>query len=254
MNLRSLFPSLFSALFAVAMAVSAVFSSGCGGAGDTPAASIQGNGSETGADDGNDAPASVTEPVQLHAGSPSTMTPAPALRTPENPHPNVVVRTNHGDITLELDAVKAPATVENFLLNYVDSGFYNGTIFHYVDPGFMIAGGGFDEKFAAKETKSYLLNEANNGLKNVRGTIAMTRQPDAADTATSQFFINLADNSSLDHQDPNDPEKFGYCVFGKVIAGMDVVDAIAAVPVADQGDFPKTPVEAVVVLSIERQP
>ncbi len=143
-------------------------------------------------------------------------------------NPQVLLETNKGNITIELEADKAPVTVANFL-EYVKSGHYNGTIFHRVIRTFMAQGGGFDVARRQKPTRPPIRNEAANGLKNLRGTLAMARTSDV-DSATAQFFVNLVDNGFLDHTAPT-PEGFGYCVFGKVADGMDVVDAIAAVPV-----------------------
>lgn len=144
----------------------------------------------------------------------------------EKDNPVVVIDTNMGQITAELYADKAPITVKNFL-RYVDEGFYNGTVFHRVIPGFMIQGGGH-EKDTLKEKKTHetIKNESNNGLKNQRGTLAMARKPDP-DSASAQFFINLKDNPFLDREHAQDG--VGYAVFGKVIDGMDVVDKIAKV-------------------------
>ncbi len=159
--------------------------------------------------------------------------------------PKVLLKTSKGDITLELDPAKAPVTVQNFL-DYVNAKFYDGTIFHRVIKGFMIQGGGMTADLAEKQTKAPIKNEAANGLKNNRGTIAMARTMEV-NSATSQFFINLVDNAFLNHKD-NSPEGFGYCVFGKVVAGMDVVDAIGAVPTMTRrgmGDVPREPVTIV---------
>ena len=134
----------------------------------------------------------------------------------------VEFKTTMGNIVLELDAQAAPVTVKNFL-EYVDAGFYNGTIFHRVIPGFMIQGGGLTADMGKKQTRDPIINEANNGLSNTRGTIAMARQNDP-DSATCQFFINHVDNRPLDYVNTSRP---GYAVFGKVIEGMDTVDAIA---------------------------
>jgi cyclophilin family peptidyl-prolyl cis-trans isomerase len=142
-------------------------------------------------------------------------------------NPVVQFDTSLGSFTLELDAAKAPVTVENFL-QYVKSGFYNGTIFHRVIPRFMVQGGGFDMAMRQKQTKPTIRNEAGNGLKNLRGTVAMARTSDIH-SATAQFFVNVVDNAFLDHQSDR-PDEFGYCVFGKVTQGMDVVDKIVAVP------------------------
>ncbi|MCC1497902.1 peptidylprolyl isomerase [Alcanivorax sp. 1008] len=139
--------------------------------------------------------------------------------------PRVELDTSLGKIVLELDAEKAPNSVANFL-SYVDEGFYSGTVFHRVIPGFMIQGGGFDQQYQQKPTKAPLANEANNGLRNTRGTIAMARTLDPH-SATAQFFINTVDNRSLDHRGQT-PDGWGYAVFGKVVEGMDVVDRISS--------------------------
>lgn len=163
--------------------------------------------------------------------------------------PRVLLRTNMGDIVLELDAVRAPITVSNFLA-YVDSGHYNGTIFHRVIDGFMIQGGGFTRDMVQKPTRPPIRNEATNGLKNLRGTIAMARTPDIH-SATAQFFINVVDNPYLDHQS-EDPRGFGYCVFGRVVEGMDTVDRIKAVPTGSQGGHENVPLEPVEIIEAKR--
>jgi peptidyl-prolyl cis-trans isomerase A (cyclophilin A) len=157
--------------------------------------------------------------------------------------PQVELKTNTGTIVIELYPDRAPETVKNFQ-QYVESGHYNGTVFHRVIPGFMIQGGGFTADLGHKPTREPIKNEANNGLKNVVGTIAMarTREPHSA---TSQFFINVADNPALDFQDGN----FGYCVFGKVVSGMDVVQRIVAVPTTARGPHQNVPVKPVVIES-----
>lgn len=154
----------------------------------------------------------------------------------------VKLHTNHGVITLELDAEKAPVTVANFLA-YVEAGHYNNTIFHRVIDGFMIQGGGFEPGMNQKPTGEQIKNEADNGLKNERGTIAMARTQ-APHSATAQFFINVADNDFLNHTKP-DLQGWGYCVFGRVTEGMDVVDAIRKVKTGSSGfhqDVPKVDV------------
>lgn len=176
-----------------------------------------------------------------------------AAATQDSRYPEVVIHTSLGDIRVRLNAEKAPVTVDNFLANYVRRGFYDGTIFHYVDvEGKMMAAGGFTADYQAREPRAPIINEATNGLKNVRGAIAMARDHAYAQSATSQFFINLADNPDLDHRDTESSEDYGYCVFGEVVAGMEVVDAIARVQVHDQGDFVSTPVQPVVIESIEQ--
>ncbi len=165
--------------------------------------------------------------------------------------PTVVIETNRGDITLELYPEKAPQTVENFQ-SYVESGQYDGTIFHRVIQGFMIQGGGFTTDFSRKATGAPIQNEANNGLKNTRGTIAMARTMDPH-SATAQFFINTQDNASLDHRAENN-RGWGYCVFGKVTEGMDVVDSIEATPTGAAGPFRSdVPKDTVEILSIKRK-
>ncbi len=170
------------------------------------------------------------------------MTAEPALS-----EPTVVFSTTLGEITIELYPDKAPVTVENFLA-YVDAGFFDNTIFHRVIPGFVLQGGGFTEDMKQKTTRPPIKNEAENGLKNERSTLSMARTSDI-NSATSQFFINLKDNSSLDHG----TRDFGYAVFAKVTAGMDVVDKIAAVPTGNRGRFQDVPVKAVIIQSVRRK-
>ena len=156
----------------------------------------------------------------------------------------VRLTTNHGDIVLELDAQAAPQTAENFLI-YVKEGFYDGTIFHRVIQDFMIQGGGVTADLRKKRTREPIQNEADNGLRNVRGTVAMARTSDPH-SATSQFFINTVDNSYLDHQAKSE-KGWGYCVFGNVVEGMEVVEAIQSVPTTTKQGWRDVPVEAVVI-------
>jgi cyclophilin family peptidyl-prolyl cis-trans isomerase len=161
--------------------------------------------------------------------------------------PRVRLATSLGDIVLELNQTKAPKSVENFLI-YVNEGFYNGTIFHRVIDGFMIQGGGFTQDFQKKTTRAPIENEANNGLKNLMGTVAMARTNDPH-SATAQFFINVADNGFLDHRSPS-PRGWGYAVFGKVVEGMEVVDAIRRTATGSGGPFRKdVPRTAIVIQS-----
>jgi len=162
-----------------------------------------------------------------------------------SPNPKVRLETSKGAIVLELDAAKAPKTVENFLA-YVRAGHFNGTIFHRVIPGFMIQGGGFTAEMEQKPTNPPIKNEADNGLQNRRGTIAMARTPDP-DSASSQFFVNLADNAFLDFKSKT-PQGWGYTVFGKVVSGMDAVDAIAKVATKTAGSYQNVPVEPVKIV------
>jgi len=162
----------------------------------------------------------------------------------EKEAPMVKLVTSAGDITLELYPDKAPATVENFL-RYVDDGFFKGTIFHRVIRNFMIQGGGFGAGLSRKQTHAPIKNEAGNALKNDRGTIAMARTS-MPDSATAQFFINTVNNASLNFRDPS-PNGIGYCVFGRVVEGMDVVDAIQGVPTGNRAGMGDVPVEDVVI-------
>jgi peptidyl-prolyl cis-trans isomerase A (cyclophilin A) len=162
-------------------------------------------------------------------------------------NPVVVLETTHGDIEITLEAEKAPISTENFLA-YVDSGHYDGTVFHRVIPNFMIQGGGYDAGLSQKRTRAPIKNEADNGLKNVRGTVAMARTAEV-DSATSQFFINVVDNPFLDHG----VRDFGYAVFGRVTAGMDVVDRIAAVPTGVRSGMRDVPLEPVKINKARRK-
>jgi cyclophilin family peptidyl-prolyl cis-trans isomerase len=174
----------------------------------------------------------------------------PAAAQSDDKHPVVVIDTSMGEITVELDAEKAPITVENFL-KYVDEKFFDGLTFHRVMPGFMIQGGGFDEQLREKDGKrAPIRNESGNGLTNARGTIAMARTPDP-NSATCQFFVNLVDNFRLD-------QGAGYAVFGKVTGGMDVADRIATVRTttkrgADGRPMEAVPVEPVMIKSVRRK-
>ena len=156
----------------------------------------------------------------------------------------ITIKTNHGDISVELFEDKAPISCENFR-QYVTDGHYNGTVFHRVIPNFMIQGGGMDESMASKPTRDPIKNEADNGETNARGTLAMART-NVVDSATSQFFINLRDNDFLNHGGRD----FGYAVFGKVTDGMDIVDAIAAVPTGTRAGHQDVPVDAVTILEV----
>jgi cyclophilin family peptidyl-prolyl cis-trans isomerase len=185
------------------------------------------------------------------AGASLAQTATPPATTPEAapaaaaaPAPKVVLHTNMGDITLELYPDKAPKSVENFL-QYVKDKHYDGTIFHRVIDGFMVQGGGFNDKLQQKPTRAPVPNEADNGLSNRRGTVAMARTNDP-NSATAQFFINVVDNTRLDHVSKENGFTWGYAVFGKVVDGMDVVDRIKSVETSAAGPFqkdvPKTPV------------
>jgi peptidyl-prolyl cis-trans isomerase B (cyclophilin B) len=162
----------------------------------------------------------------------------------------VILHTNHGDITIELDAENAPATVENFL-QYVRDGHYDNTIFHRVINGFMIQGGGMEAGMRQKTTRAPIANEATNGLKNRKYTVAMARTAEPH-SASSQFFINVSDNDFLDHKAPS-AQGWGYCVFGKVIGGQDVVDKIAKVKTGSSGFHQDVPQDDVVITRAEER-
>ncbi|MEL4484375.1 peptidylprolyl isomerase [Shewanella algae] len=156
----------------------------------------------------------------------------------------ITLHTNHGDIKLALDSEKAPLTAANFI-KYAQEGFYDGTIFHRIIDGFMVQGGGFTEQMSQKPTNAPVRNEANNGLSNKTGTIAMARTSDPH-SATAQFFINVNDNTFLDFKNES-IQGWGYCVFGEVIEGMDVVNAIKGVSTGNHGMHQDVPLEAVII-------
>jgi cyclophilin family peptidyl-prolyl cis-trans isomerase len=171
------------------------------------------------------------------------------LASPAVAYKYVVIETNYGDITVELNDEKAPQSVANFL-TYVDTLHYADTIFHRVIKDFMIQGGNFTVDMAPKKNRAPIKNEAANGLRNLRGTIAMART-NVVDSATSQFFINLKDNGFLDHKNTS-PQGYGYAVFGKVVKGMEVVDKISSTQTHTFKSFRDVPVEPVVIRSINR--
>lgn len=175
---------------------------------------------------------------------PKTETAAATKPTTTASMPRVNLSTNMGDIVVELNPEKAPLSSANFI-EYVNSGHYNGTIFHRVIDNFMIQGGGFDQNMQQKPTRAPIQNEANNGLKNTRGTIAMART-NAPHSASSQFFINVSDNAFLNHTSPT-PQGWGYTVFGTVVSGMDVVDKIKAVQTTGIGGHQNVPTQPIVI-------
>ncbi|WP_049727007.1 peptidylprolyl isomerase [Wenzhouxiangella marina] len=164
-------------------------------------------------------------------------------------YPQVILHTNHGAITIELFEDAAPKSVENFL-QYARDGHYDGTLFHRVISNFMIQGGGFDTDFNQKATREPIDNEADNGLSNDRGTLAMARTNDPH-SATSQFFINVTDNAFLNHRSKHSGQTWGYAVFGRVVDGMDVVDAIRQVATGSRGMHQNVPVEDVIIERVE---
>ena len=164
--------------------------------------------------------------------------------------PRVVMETSKGAFVIELDPEAAPISTENFL-GYVEAGYYEGTIFHRVIDGFMIQGGGFTPDMVQKETRGTIQNEADNGIQNKRGTVAMARRPDPH-SATAQFFVNTVDNAFLDHRDKS-PQGWGYAVFGKVVDGMDVIDSIGKVETGRQGPMGDVPTEPIVIQKVYLQ-
>ncbi|HYW79517.1 MAG TPA: peptidylprolyl isomerase [Thermoguttaceae bacterium] len=206
---------------------------------DAPAASIGGPGSEQ-----LDSTPGVSPSMEAAAA-------AAAAAEAERLHPRVRIHTSMGPITVELDAERTPQTVDNFL-NYVQNGHYDQTIFHQVIKGdtSVIIGGAYTDELVEKEAGTGVYCEARRAQKNARATIAMARQPDAIDSATCHFFINLTDNEVLDYKDDT-PAGYGYCAFGRVIEGMEAADKIGAVEVHDQGEFEGLPVQTVRIESME---
>jgi len=198
-------------------------------------------------------PAAATSAVQ---SLPATeVTPAIATRREDAPQPVdplVVLHTTQGDITLKLFAAKAPRTVENFLRGYAERGFYDQTIFHHVEQGRMLIAGGYTSELARKPTRAPIYNESRNGLSNRRGTVAMIREPESPHSATSEFFVNLTDNPEFDFKSAEEDDVPGYCVFGEIVSGLDVVDRIARLPTAVNGEFPKLPSPTVSIVSVQR--
>ena len=171
----------------------------------------------------------------------------PTVSEATDDNPRVVMETSMGTMVIELYPDKAPITVKNFL-DYVDAGFYNGTIFHRVIPGFVLQGGGFDAEMGKKNNNAPIKNEADNGLRNLRATLSMARTSQI-NSATSQFFINLKNNSNLDHGERN----FGYAVFAKVVKGLSVIDKIAGVKTTTHGHYRDVPAEPVFITSAKRE-
>lgn len=176
-------------------------------------------------------------------------TPLRTVSAKDVPHA-VKLTTSLGDIVVELNHELAPLTVANFL-NYVAEGYYDGTIFHDIQDGFIAVGGGYTANLEEKSTNVPIRNEADNGLSNLRGTIAMARAPNIVDSSTSQFFFNLADNESLDHAG-REPAEYGYCVFGKVIDGMDIVASVAKKPTEARDGFEHLPLQTVLIKKATR--
>ena len=233
---------------AVVLVLGALFlAPGCGGGGSSAATTDNAYGTSTDTGTPPDTTATTTS-TGGESAAPSTPKGTSGM---SDGNPVVVLHTSKGDITIELDAAKAPLSTQNFL-DYAKSGYYDGTIFHRVIPGFMVQGGGFTADMQSKPGGNPpIKNEAGNGLKNLRGTVAMARTQ-VVDSASSQFFVNVVDNAFLDHKDET-TAGYGYAVFGKVTAGMDVVDAIVAVPTTTKGSYENVPVEAITIDSVTVQ-
>jgi len=226
----------------LALAMLAVVS-GCGqGSGESPpAASLKSPGDQAGDQRRSDAESTVP------AGrSKSRQQPARPAPRPEKP-PLVRFETTLGSFTVELDPEHAPQTVYSFLRNYVQRDFYDGMVVHHVTPDAYFVAGGFDETLTEKPGRAPIRNEAHNGLKNVRGAVAMLRDPADAHSATSVFLINVGNNAGLDHVNADSHENYGYCVFGKVVEGMDVVDRIVQQPTEKRDGFESIPTPLVVI-------
>ncbi len=220
-------------LSAVLISTVSLSLSGCGKSGSGQSASASQSPSSAAA---QASPASVT---RRDDSSPSA-------------EPVVVLHTTQGDINIKLFAEKAPRTVENFLRGYADRGFYDQTIFHHVERGRMLIAGGYTSELARKPTRAPIYNESHNGLSNRRGTVAMIREADAPHSATSEFFVNLTDNPDFDFKAADDDDVPGYCVFGEIVSGMDVIDRIAQLPTAARGEFPKVPSPLVSIVNVQR--
>jgi len=197
---------------------------------------------------------SITAPLATAGSAVITPTSATIPQATEAgaPNPVVVVHSSLGDIKLELFADKAPRTVDNFLNGYAERGYYDQTIFHHVEPGQMLIAGGYSSELERKPPRAAIYNESRSTPSNRRGTIAMVREPEAPHSATADFFINLGDNAALDYQPGDEEDQLGYCVFGEVIEGMDVVERIASLDTTAKADFPKVPTPTPTILSIER--
>jgi len=196
-----------------------------------------------------DATESTTEAGASVSTAPDSLTTRPQPKEIDRAHPVVVVDTSAGPITIRLDAEKSPGTVQNFL-NYVNEGFYDNTLIHYVDAGKMLVAGGYASDRTLKPTRQSIRNEARNGTKNARGTVAMARDASLIDSATSQFFINLADAPQRDYRGDT-AAQYGYCVFGEVTEGLDVAQKISQSPTTNLGnDLARTPEPSVVIKSI----
>jgi cyclophilin family peptidyl-prolyl cis-trans isomerase len=233
-------PRIVLLVLAIGLLAAAAWLTGCGGGSPPEPAATNASAATANA-------AAAASPPATASSASSKAKPAPKAADPV-----VALHTSLGDIKIQLFPDKAPQAVENFLRNYARRGFYDNTIFHHAESGSMIIAGGYTEDLSPKPTRAPILNEAGNGLKNTRGMVAMIRDPALAHSATSQFFINVGDNPALDYQSEESPELWGYCVFGQVIEGMDVVDKIAQSSAVADGDFPMVPTPRVAIREVEQ--
>ena len=244
-------------LFFAMLGCLSVVSSGCGDGSETASPLAANLPASPPAEATEEATSGVVAPVHLKAEEPTSESPT---RPTLNLHPEIVIRTSVGNIRVRLDREKAPRTTENFLVNYVERGWYASTIIHHVEPQKMIMGGAYLSDMKPKLTSAEIhqrgiRNEANNGLSNRRGTLAMARIANYEHSATSEFFINLADNDYLDYAQTEDGKLNGYCVFGKVIEGLEIADKIASLPARPEAgaeNGARIPTEPVVILAIEQ--
>lgn len=248
----------YKKFFVALLAAGTLAAAGCSSEDDPPpTASIGAGGQSSGASDGTGhaappdfGPRELNLPADRYDHEPPPSEPSPPPIS--DPHPLVVLKTSFGDVTLKLDRGAAPITVDNFLV-YVADRFYENTMFHQVEDGFLLAAGGYTADGKLKPARTPIRNEAHNGRTNLRGTVAMVRHL-GIDSATSQFLINLQDNPQLDHKSRELPvagerDEYGYCVFGEVVAGWEVVERIAKARVQRSGQFASLPVQPVSILS-----
>ena len=212
-----------------------------------PLAFVLGGGCDRAGSSGQSVTASIDTELPDTPAAQQNAKSEPPLLAPQ--FPVVVIDTSLGEFRVQLDLEKAPITGKNYLW-YASNGHYDGTIFHQVVPNYMALGGGYTPEFVEKPTQFWIRNEAYNGLKNKKGTIAMARRPDEADSSTCQFFLNLTDNPHLDHQSRDSAETYGYCVFGKVVDGNEVLDKLSEVSVEDRDAFSSVPQSAVVIRKV----
>lgn len=196
-------------------------------------------------------PQAAMDQASGSGGALAASTPVDAEVEFDNEYPVLAIATSRGTIKVKLDAVRSPLSADSFLWSAAN-GRFNGTIFHQVEDGYIVAGGEYDKNLERLPSSMTIRNEADNGMSNKRGTVALTRDPSMIDSSSGSFFFNLTDNAHLDHKSAESADKFGYCVFGEVIEGMEVLDKIGAVQVSAQGDLAQVPLEPIEIQSIKR--